>query len=365
MSDNILLRSFYKYLKGQCLKLIPNIKEEFLNKPEKILFVLKRYQSMFLKHCVYNIIETPTFKNCLLSISDKQILKKINILKEKLSVGDNGVLDNKKNKKERFVSDNFNGFFDAEGTAVTDFLLDTAQIMHFHVGYNKNTSDILLFAYVADNNIYFICIGSHKDLYIDASQSFIFDSFYKELPIAANHYFPMLHCEELSYYLDYKGAKKFKTNAINSAFKDSNGKIRAARVNYTLNRMPSYIADDLINIIREFELYTLKEEYSEKKLKVIALEFFNNKYCILLRDINNLQNQSCTLIYVNKKTTIAQIINFLEDIRKKFDFPSNSTIELLLSRANSRKNRKRTGWKKFGTHSQQEILNAIVNRRPQ
>lgn len=363
MSDNILLRSFYKYLKGQCLELIPNIKENFLNKPEKILFVLTRYQSMFLKHCVYNIIETPTFKNCLSSISDRQILKKISILKEKLSVGDNSVLDSKQNKMERFVSENFNGFFDKSDTAVSDFLLDTAQIMHFHIGYNKNTSDVLLFAHIANNDIYFICIGSHKDLYIDASPSFIFDSFYKELPIVANRYFPTLSVKELSYYLDYDGAKKFKTNAINAAFKDSNGKIRTAQINYAANRMPSYIADYLINISREFESYTSEEDYREKNLKVIALEFYNNKYCILLRDINNLQDQSCTLIYVNERSFFARIITLLEDIREKFAPQRKSTIELLLTRANSRKNRKRTGGKKLRTHSQQEILNAIVNRR--
>lgn len=364
MDTHFLLKSFYFYLKSQCLKLIPNIKENFLDKPEKILFVLTRYQSMFLRHEIYNIIETPTFKNCLNSISDKQILQKIDLLKKKLAIGDNSVLDSKKSKMERFVTANFNGFFDASGTAVTDFLLDTAQIMHFHIGYNKNTSDVLLFAYVSDNNIYFICIGSHKDLYVESGNSFVFDSFHKEFTIDANSLFPILRCQGISNNLDVKSAKDFKINAINAAFCDYEGNIRMPAINYAANRMPSYVVEYLININKEFNFLLCDENYVGKKFKIIALEMFNGKHAVMMRDVSIVSDLTVLTIYVNEKSYIAHIIDFLETSRKRINISDNSTISLIMSRAKSRKNIKRSGRKMVDTQSHRELLDAIVNRKP-
>lgn len=190
----------------------------------------------------YSIVETSFFKERIKQIKDKKILKKIEMFKESLRSGDQRVNNPYLNKEERFVTTNSVGYFDRNGRFLLDFLSEIVGIRHFHVGYNKQTDDTLLFVRFVKDTAFILSVGSHKDIHVDTGESIVFDAIAAEFPSELDSFFPelkgILPPEIDACALDK--VKKLKSCGVTTSFSDKDGKTRMLGIGFSSARTPNF-----------------------------------------------------------------------------------------------------------------------------
>jgi len=315
--------SFSVLLAHEAKKLLsPKDTSYFTGEPVFSIAILHRFLRSRIFPAPYTIIETGYFKKSLGNLSDKVIFDKIAEFKQLLRCGDQRLNCDTLTKRDRFVSTNNSGFFDKNGIFVSDFLSDIIGIRHFHIGYNKDTNDNLLFVRFDKDVAFLLTVGTHKDIHVDSGNSAVFRAIEVEFPSELDKFFPELKGVFLdnlqineSQKLDK--AKILKSAGVNSFFVDSAGRSRMFGLGFSSARTP--ISTTLfIQKVRQ-ELHWIFFENNEFKLLknppyVVSFERIDSIPHVISCQRDNDLKLHFTFTKLNELSNITKLIDIIDDV---------------------------------------------------
>lgn len=237
-----------------------HIKLVFKSKPENLSFIkntdyiigltiLFRFvNSRVVPWQKQNVTPTKDFKQDLAKITEKRVKKKIDDLITALSCGDPILNDTSLDKEHRFAPLSMDNFFSKNDSELTkyrcDFLLELFGIQHYHVGYDKNTDNTLVFVWrdwLAGRNL-LLGIGTHDDILLQSNNNHIRESMFKIFPeeILGKYYSKTPFPPEDS-VLNDKEFKTLRDRGINTSFIDSATENIFMAPSYSTSKTPIYI----------------------------------------------------------------------------------------------------------------------------
>ena len=245
------------FLSNQIYK---HIKLVFNSKPEnlsfikntdyiKVLSILFRFvNSRVVPWKKQNVIITKEFNQDLAKITDKRIKKKIADLITALSCGDPILNDTSLDKEHRFAPLSMDNFFSKNDSELTkyrcDFLLELFGIQHYHVGYDKNTDNTLVFVWrdwLAGRNL-LLGIGTHDDILLQSNNNHIRESMFKIFPEEIlGKYFYITPFPPEDSVLNDKEFKTLRNRGINTSFVDSVTENVFMGPSYSTSKTPIYV----------------------------------------------------------------------------------------------------------------------------
>lgn len=336
------LKSVDNYFKQHAIIALQESEKKFINELNLTtsICIILRYILRISATLPHTIHYSSNFRKNMESVSDQKIKTKINKLLIKLKSGSNDLLNHKLCKEERFVTANSIGYFDSKGNIVSDFLLDSLHIMHFHVGYNKITNDNLVFALLYNENAYILGIGSHKDLYFESSGNIIIETLINEFQEIATKLIPTLKGNILapSRHIPTPDIiKNLKIAGVNPAIVDRSHKLRFPINSTSTARTPIQSTMLANNIFKEASLI-FNEINSEEnqKIELTSLEHRDSHPCMLIRSTEG-QKAIYTIIKLNSKSKMSQAV----DIIHKFSILSETPIKNAIQTINKRVAKKR------------------------
>lgn len=318
-----IMDSFSKLLAHEAKKLLPPTDlKHFDGKPELSIAVLHRFLSSRIFPVPYTVIETNFFKKSLAWVSDKIILAKIEEFKESLRLGSQRINDRSLNKRERFVTSNNFGFFDKNGRFILDFLSDIVGIRHFHVGYDKNTNDNLLFVRFCQDTAFILAVGTHKDVHVDTGCSIVFSAIEEEFPSELDNFFPELkgilpdntkHSEDEL----LEKAKVLKSGGVNSFFVDAEGRPRMLGVGFSSARTPTSTTMFIHKVIRELHWIFFENEaykWFNSPSYIISLEKIDAVPYLISCQRDTERKLRFTFTQLNEQWNISKLIDIIDSV---------------------------------------------------
>lgn len=250
-----------------------HIKLVFKSKPENLSFIkntdyitgltiLFRFvNSRVVPWQKQNVTPTKYFKQDLAKITDKRIKKKIDELITALSCGDPILNDTSLDKEYRFAPLSIDKFFSKNDSELTkyrcDFLLELFGIQHYHVGYDKNTDNTLVFVWrdwLAGRNL-LLGIGNHDDIMLQSNNNHIREAMNNNLPQEITELlFFKSQLYNPSYVPSDDEIKKLRDEGINSPFFDSASGEIYITPSVSLSKIPEFVEFFIEGMKRDISL---------------------------------------------------------------------------------------------------------------
>lgn len=301
-----------------------------------IAVIMRRMRSQ-VRASRYSVNKTGAFIAQERAIQDPIVKTKLGELIDCLRIGDKRLNDSDLSKRERFVSHNNQGFFDKSGLFVSDFLADSMNIRHFHIGYNKPTNDQLVYALFDVHQITLLAIGSHSDMYIESKNNPIFSVLEADFPEVADKLCPIMNgiASLSNAQPSPQDVKKLKTNGVNTGFMDSKGQFRMVINGSTTARTPmntTMFADDIARELRQI--------IQDDNARFVSLEHHEGHPCLLLM-LPHGRDYRYELVKLNTQSALASATEMLGELYVFEGVGQPPQYPIINERYNSKKNQKR------------------------
>ena len=341
-----VVSSFDAYLNRQAQKLVvgPDLQHfkqtKDSNKPIEAICILDKF-------CRSRVLPTP--KNISFSrryLKQKkaltpQLLARAENLESLIKEG-NRKINETKPRNESYLSNHINRFFDKRGF-ICDFMLYDLNVIHFNIASNKRENDSLLFTIIDHENAYFVCLGTHKDLYNSQEHSRVIDVLSEEHPYYLEKWMPKIRgILPSTDHLDTHQMKKMKLSGVNAMTVDCNGDLRTS-VHGMLScaRTPMLpmtnlqrIVSELIQISDHLFITNFHSDFT-----FVGLEYSENKPVCVFKVRKSMRY---TYLGISQHYTgLLWLLDLFQKIElitgKSFD----RSIPTINARARSKKNKKR------------------------
>ncbi|WP_319471155.1 hypothetical protein [uncultured Pseudodesulfovibrio sp.] len=346
-----IISSFDAYLVGQAKKIIDGYDLQHFkqtnasSKPIEAICILDKF-------CRSRVTPTPkriVFSACYLK--QKQTLPthlaaRTEELESLIKQGSPRI-NKTKPRSDSFISDHINRLFDKRGF-ICDFMLYDLNVIHFNIASNKKKEDSLVFAIIDKEDAYFICIGTHRDLYNSQEHSKVIDVLSEEYPDYIEKWMPKIRgIDPSTEHLDTSQVKKMKLSGVNAMILDSNGDLRAS-VHGMLScaRTPMLpmtnlqrIISELIQISDHLLITNFRSDFS-----FIGLEYNDSKPTCIFKPPKSMKYTYCPIS--PHYTGLLWLLDLFIKIELITGKNYRKIIPTIDARAKSRKNKKRLAGKR-------------------